>query len=876
MSKLRLSFTRVKTTLVNRTVWLSTIILLAGLSLTLAAKYRSFEKPVLANTEAKAQQGCCANVPATPRRMIGTYYNTEDGFQSSLILNNKGPNVIAVTPILHSKNGQTFSAAPVFVNGESSLNVDLNTIANSAGSQFRSGSFEFTYEGRMLEMGGGLRIVNMAKSLIFDEQMLEPGMKFPAPNLEAVYAIPSDKAEVSVIVTNTTEQPLSINGDATFVGANGHYPIHGTLSPYETSVIGLPHGLVKKATAGAVSLTHNGAKGALLALIHVWDQDKGFSAAVNFGAGLGKTTQLHGTGLRLGSINGSTLKPVIAVRNIGNDATTVTARVPYTKQDGSTATITLPQTSLAAGETKLLNTTHPGLGQTDIATAGIELDYNGTPGSVIATAYSASSDGNQVFTVPMKDPKGGMSSTGGYPWFIDGPSSTVVFIKNTTNEAQQFHLDIVYPGGRWGSDLKTLAAHQTMSFDVRQLRDTQVKGSEGNTIPTDANAGHVVWKLRGKQDKVLIGRAQTVDLVNGLASTYECQCTCGGGYYASRLIPASASGFPGDTTQFTAQEQDATCHGQPMSWYNVLSGVTFTSDDSNVATINFVGNATAVAPGTTNLRAKWDTAGIWYSDPYEGGCVNQPYEANTSASFSVSPNITGPGTLWWFNGESPSNYSTSATLIVSQVSTGSYTWEITEGGDQLRFNDNSTSKTTSSNSVTVKTIGFSTTENQVAVRVTVNGQTSPTLRMTIRTPYKLDSLYVNSVADNQRGYITELAYKVIDQFTAVLPYDVPINETLGTQVNDYSGTNWTSNAPNGAILSPSGFADYLAPPIVFQSMIPIPNNPGSDPPNVKVMHKDQAFYVGSVTGGSGRKVQTDVAQHYLDRGAHLNITSPVP
>ena len=279
--------------------------------------------------------------------MIGTYYNTEDGFQSSLVLNNKGPNVIAVTPILHGKNGQTFTAAQVFVNGESSLKVDMNAIANGAGSQFKSGSFEFTYQGRMLEMGGGLRIVNAANSLIFDEQLLEPGMKFSSPNLEAVYAIPSDKADASVIVTNTTAQPLSLNGTATFVGANGQHPINGTLSPYETSVVNLPNGLVKQSTAGAVSVTHNGAKGALMAMIHVWDKDKGFSTAVNFADPTqGKTTQLHGAGLRLGGVNNSTLKPVIAVRNISNTATTVTARVPYAKQNGSTATITLPQISM--------------------------------------------------------------------------------------------------------------------------------------------------------------------------------------------------------------------------------------------------------------------------------------------------------------------------------------------------------------------------------------------------------------------------------------------------------------------------------------------------------------------------------------------------
>jgi hypothetical protein len=192
--------------------------------------------------------------------MIGTYYTTEDGFQSTLVLNNKGPNQIMVTPILHSQNGQTFTAPPVAVGGQSSPEVDLNLLASIAGPPFRSGSFEFTYEGRLVEVGGGLRIVNSEKSLIFDEQMLEPGMKFPASRLEAVYAVPFEDSQVNVIVTNTTAQPIIVNGDAIFAGANGHHHIQSQLGPYETQVINLPHGLVKKASAGAVSLNHNGAK----------------------------------------------------------------------------------------------------------------------------------------------------------------------------------------------------------------------------------------------------------------------------------------------------------------------------------------------------------------------------------------------------------------------------------------------------------------------------------------------------------------------------------------------------------------------------------------------------------------------------------------
>ncbi len=564
------------------------------------------------------QQGCCADMPAIPRRMIGTYYTTEAGFRSTLVLNNKGPNQIAVTPILHGQNEQTFTAEPVAVAGQSSSEVDLNALAISAGLQFRSGSFEFTYSGRLLEMGGGLRIVDADRSLIFDEQMLEPGMKFPSPHLEAVYAVPFDTAQVSVIVTNTTAEPLTVNGDAIFEGLYGHHPIHEQLRPYDTQVIKLPHGLVKKASAGAVSLNHTGGQGALLAMIHLQESEKGYSEAVNFNDPThGKTTQLHGAGLRLGSIDGDALSPVIAVRNVGADVTTVTANVPYTKQNGSTGKISLPRISLEPGEIKLLNTAKSRPRRNDFDTAGLEIEYTGTPGSVIASASSVSQSGNHVFALPMKDPQGGLSSTGGYPWFINEKGSTVVFIKNTTEKPQKSHLDVVYHGGRWGSNLRTLAPGQTFALDVRAIRDSQEKGAGDNTIPLDATVGHISWSVYGTgANKTLIGRAQTVDFTKGIASTYECQCPCGATYNNGRLVPTSVTGVPGDTQQFLAQQRDMDCLGNLTEWYDVNAAGGFSSDNPDVATCDLSGFATAVAPGTTNIRASWFASIISYEgDP---------------------------------------------------------------------------------------------------------------------------------------------------------------------------------------------------------------------------------------------------------------------
>ncbi|HYG79353.1 MAG TPA: hypothetical protein VD861_03140, partial [Pyrinomonadaceae bacterium] len=81
----------------------------------------------------------------------------------------------------------------------------------------------------------------------------------------------------------------------------------------------------------------------------------------------------------------------------------------------------LPPTALRPGEIKLLDLeqlikkSRAGRG---IATAGLEFEYTTEPWSVVVSAQSVSSSGNHMFRVPMWDPLGQRSPTGGYPWYI--------------------------------------------------------------------------------------------------------------------------------------------------------------------------------------------------------------------------------------------------------------------------------------------------------------------------------------------------------------------------------------------------------------------------------------------------------------------------
>jgi hypothetical protein len=199
--------------------------------------------------------------------MIGTYYNTKDNWRSALVLNNKGPNPIDVTPILYSMEGEKFVAPMINLAGESTYKLYFGGLVASAGPKFVEGSYEFTHPGRSLEIGAGLRIVDEEKSLIFDEQLTEPGVRFSSPRAEAVYAVPYKSAKAVLILTNTTEKPFFVSCSA------GDQSINVNLNAHQTQIIDLKE---SEKRVGFVSLTQTGGgNSALLAMVHISEPARG-------------------------------------------------------------------------------------------------------------------------------------------------------------------------------------------------------------------------------------------------------------------------------------------------------------------------------------------------------------------------------------------------------------------------------------------------------------------------------------------------------------------------------------------------------------------------------------------------------------------------
>jgi len=76
------------------------------------------------------------------------------------------------------------------------------------------------------------------------------------------------------------------------------------------------------------------------------------------------------------------------------------------------------------------------------------------------------------------------------------------------------------------------------------------------------------------------------------------------------------------------------------------------------------------------------------------------------------PTISGPQTVWWFNGATPSGYAVSITLSAWPTNCSSYSWTVSSGSDKANLSGQTANKT----NVTGKAL--STASGDVGVTVT--------------------------------------------------------------------------------------------------------------------------------------------------------------
>ena len=568
---------------------------------------------------ATPQNGCCGGEEGNnkPHILAGSYYTLRNNFSAKLLLNNKGPIPIEVQPALYSLSGERYDIPPLIVDATGHRFVDLHDWVALAGTQFREGSIQLFYRGKDLVLGTQIYLTDNIHSLSFDEKLTELGKG--SSRLEGVWWLPSPRGEVRLVLSNTTNAALSVSVKVRAESPRKDANLTLNLTCHETKVLDVEADILDREHGamshfGAISVEHNGEPGAVLARAMAMELNDGYSLPVQFSnPAAAKSNNIQGAGLRISNAGGMPLSALVVMHNASQNEMTVNGRVPYTMTDGSTSELNLPQDQLRTGETKVIDITQlmniQGVHRNEVASAGLELQHTGDLGFLITSALSVSDNGNQVFRVPLWDVAAQRSATGGYPWHIEGDSSTLVYIKNTTTQPRQFRMYVMFDGGSYLYPLATVAPSQTTTIDLRSLRDNQVPDMNGSTIPLAATRGQVQWSMTGGEDKVLIGRSEQVDLDKGISSNYACINCCGNSFYDAWLTPNQADGLEGDGIQFTAMQQDANCYGYIFAAHQV--GASFSGNPS-ICDPNSSGLATAVAPGSSGIFGQWG-ADEWIS-----------------------------------------------------------------------------------------------------------------------------------------------------------------------------------------------------------------------------------------------------------------------
>ena len=566
----------------------------------------------------------------TPHTLVGTFYTTENNIEAKLLLNNKGITMLEVRPTLYNLQGQELQLPSVWVEPQNFRFINLRDWAMIGGDSFKSGSIKLFHVGKDLVLGSQIYLTDEAHSVSYEEKLAEIG-KFDSRRQEAVWQIPTAQTSTVIALSNTSNAPLTVNGRLGKAPQVSGVVNTFQLTAHETKVLDVRRDFSDgsqffNSELMALSLTHNGAnKDALLARVLVADPTRGFSNVVQFSnpAG-GASSEYQGVGFQIENINNQILTPVIVARNVGTSTATVSAKVPYTRTDGTKGTITLPTKQLAAGEIGALNVSSitQRVQQEQIKVASLEVTYNTAAGSVIVAAHTVSADKNLVFRVPMWDPLGQRSPTGGYPWRIENTSQTETYIKNITDQEQDYVAFLVWENnGMYMIGRKPIAGHETVHIDVKKIRDEQIPDERGRTVPTWISSGQLQWTLRRKDslpdddaraNLALMGRSEQVDVTKKIVNNYACQNCCTGNFTNGYLEAANptqtfdALEVQGSRVYFAVEESE-TCYGGVYSTTSTdaVYNATWASSDSNVATVNSGGNVTGVNAGNVQISATW-------------------------------------------------------------------------------------------------------------------------------------------------------------------------------------------------------------------------------------------------------------------------------
>ncbi|HXR96638.1 MAG TPA: hypothetical protein VN709_02235 [Terriglobales bacterium] len=502
--------------------------------------------------------------------------------------------------------------------------------------------------------------------------------------------------------------------------------------------------------------------------------------------------------------------------------------------------------------------------------------FSGFGGDLLMTTGSTDQTGNYVFEVMPQRVKPSVGEQLPY-WNTAGANDTMFSLWNAGTTAQDLILALTTADGSHTYNLPIhLAPGTSTMVDLVMLRAAGTPDQDGNLLPADATDGSASLRpanmpLPGPNGLIKMAKTgppqMNVVLSFGIfnVETATCCTDCGAcDFFSCPQVFVDAIAI-GDSVAPVM-----TAEGSNSGEWDCSADASW-DWDSGFYSSNGDGTFTGTGVGASDMTGTvFDVEVFDDRDPYciEGCAVGA---ISALGGGVVAPTISGPNTVWWFGGASPTGYSTEITLTATPA--GSCSWVLGTGAGDVNLSNASVCNP----SITSSGTAFSHGVGDISITVTENGVSSAPFQITSREPHSLQPTSITDSSDSTFGYSSFIQYNIMDQLGVQLASSIPVNEAFPTgPINDYTGTNWRQGmAGSTASASPASFGDQIQGENIALPPVPVPNYVQGSAPGTPVQHWSQTWQIGSLTIGAGVEVQSDVLQKYINAARHTSIISPI-
>jgi hypothetical protein len=757
-----------------------------------------------------------------------------------ILRNNLPDSALAVRPVLRGMNGAEIEGEALTLRAREVRHVPLPLLFRGIGDD----------SGQLLLRFSSAQADNLAASIAFRRAGRE--VQPPVAGLDTstlgkqaeshvVWMLPNPDAHVDLAFTNTTANAVSAM-------VNGVQQV--TLGPWAT--VRLP--ITDAGTTGTtiilapdtVRVTTVVAGGAI-ASTFMRRQHPSNQTASRRPVDISPVVSLHSGPVAPGPC--STGVPYSVLLHNLSDAP-VTARAVLKEYRNSVSSpIGQLSVKIAPGQTVTADFQAKASGPAS-AWHAVDVEYLGDFGDLAGVVLARKQAG--VETQPLSASAAG--SFVGTRWLSAAAASTGIRIANPGRKPVEYRITFFAPDSSILYQLKgpQLKPGEDTLVDVAQLREQRIPDPQSRIMPATLEEGTFEVEVPDASGGMLFAAAATPaaspDAMPNSIFTLCC------GRMDPVLTPDPWNAHIADAGWEVPSVRN-TCTDAYVSpseaWFDDYIGTVISLEPSGMRAF-----VTALAPGNALMSATVAT--------YLGGLrCGELYYQNVQAQANVAPiTISGPNTVWWFNGLSVSGYPVQITLTAA--SSGTVTWRAS-GAKAGAVSLNS-----SGNSVTITATGstFSEGIGDVAIIATANAVDSDPYGITVKTAVKWDTNALNSGCVDQTtpGWHHTIHYTLKDNFNSVMPY-VDVNE-------GFSGaTVWPQPASEGSPTDSTGvFTDDI---FVCQPPNQISPNPvewdGSDTGPL-VDRFSQTWCAGSSVCNvwgvacNGKQFQSGTLKRYTDHG----------